>query len=64
MPLVPRALSWFVGPLVAIGVVFLVILHNAGPGAFVWGILAALGFLFIAPIIQWALLRVSKFRKQ
>jgi len=41
--------------------VLFVTLRNAGPGAFFWSAVTGVCFLFIAPAIQWMLLRTKKF---
>jgi hypothetical protein len=61
-PQTERSLFWLPGPLLAGALVGLAIHNNVGPGAVLLCTFGAIGFMFVAPIIQLVLLMTPRFK--
>jgi hypothetical protein len=59
-----KVIFWLFGPAIAVGLVSFAAIGNAGPGFFSWTLVSGIGFLLIAPLIQWALMTTSTFKER
>lgn len=57
-----RLTFWLWGPLVALVLASIALLHKSNSHLFVFCAIAALGFMIIAPLVQGILLNTSRYR--
>jgi len=59
-----QALLFLPGPIVGLSLVALSVLGNSGPGFLYFSLAAAVGFVFVAPVVQIGLYRTNHFSQR